>query len=100
MTRGQLDSLDLSLWGTLSPCSLPVSRRTLYGYTVSNMDRDRDKRFDAQRVAQCARRLRERWPHADVTSLEEAAIELLDDEVLRSLAPADAAECWLMRAFR
>ena len=64
------------------------------------MDRDRGKRFDSQWVAQCARRLRERWPHADVTSLEEAAIELWDDEVLRSMAPADAAESWLMRAFR
>jgi hypothetical protein len=35
-----------------------------------------------------------------VISLEEAAVELWEEESLRSMAPADAAECWLMRAFR
>jgi hypothetical protein len=38
------------------------------------MAREAGKFFDVQWVAQCARRLRERWPHADVTSLEEAAV--------------------------
>ena len=64
------------------------------------MDRDARKLFDPQWVAQCAHRLRVRWPHADITSLEEAAIELWEDESLRCMAPTDAAESWLMRAFR
>jgi len=46
-------------------------------------------------VAQCTRRLREHWPHADVVSLEEAAVELWNDDELRALAPADAAANWL-----
>jgi hypothetical protein len=43
---------------------------------VSSLAREAGKFFDVQWVAQCARRRRERWPHADVTSLEEAAVEL------------------------
>jgi hypothetical protein len=61
------------------------------------MDRELGKFFDVQWVAQCARRLRERWPHADVTSLEEAAIELWSDEELRALPPVRAADEWLRR---
>ena len=61
------------------------------------MDRDTSKLFDVQWVAQCARRLRERWPHADPTSLEEAAIELWEDEELRAVPGARAAEIWLQR---
>ena len=61
------------------------------------MNRDTSKLFDVQWVAQCARRLRERWPHADPTSLEEAAIELWNDEELRAVQPVRAAEIWLRR---
>ena len=59
------------------------------------MDRDASKLFDLQWVAQCARRLRERWPHADPTSIEEAAVELWEDQTLRAMAPIEAAESWL-----
>ena len=61
------------------------------------MDRDASKLFDVQWVAQCARRLRERWPHADPTSIEEAAVELWEDERLRTMPPVEAAETWLRR---
>jgi hypothetical protein len=51
------------------------------------MDRDAGKFFDVQWVAQCAHRLRRQWPHADVGSIEETAIELwrigLDSHALR-----------------
>jgi hypothetical protein len=62
------------------------------------MDREPGKFFDVQWVAQCAHRLRERWPHADVVSLEEAAIELWNDEALRAMPAAAAAERWLAKA--
>jgi hypothetical protein len=61
------------------------------------MDRDAGKFFDVQWVAQCAHRLRERWPHADLVSLEEAARELWNDERLRAQPAAAAAENWLRR---
>ncbi|MEO7117292.1 MAG: hypothetical protein ABIZ18_15735 [Caldimonas sp.] len=63
------------------------------------MDRDSDNLIDEQWVAQCAHRLREQWPHADPTSLEEAAAELWAEDDLRSLAPEAAAQRWLQRAF-
>ena len=50
---------------------------------------------DAQWVAQCAERLRRRWPRADRTSLEETARELGATPELRRLPPAEAAERWL-----
>ena len=50
---------------------------------------------DAQWVAQCAERLRRRWPRADRTSLEETARELAWTPELRRLPPAEAAERWL-----
>ena len=62
------------------------------------MNRDADNLADVQWVAQCAHRLRERWPHADVTSLEEAAVELWADEALRVMSATQAAESWLARA--
>ena len=61
------------------------------------MDRKPDKFFDVRWVAQCARRLRERWPHADITSLEEAAKELWRDDTLRAMPAIQAAESWLRR---
>lgn len=61
------------------------------------MTRDADNLADARWVAQCARRLREQWPHADVVSIDEAAIELRHDDSLRALAPIDAAVTWLRR---
>ena len=61
------------------------------------MDRETSKLSDAAWVVQCAKRLRDHWPHADPTSLEEAAAGLWDDESLRALAPEDAAAAWLRR---
>ena len=62
------------------------------------MNRDADNLADVQWVAQCAHRLRERWPHADVVSLEEAAVELWADEALRAMPAAQAAASWLAKA--
>ena len=59
------------------------------------MNRDAHNLADVQWVAQCAHRLREHWPHADVVALEEAAWELWRHDELRLLAPADAAARWL-----
>ena len=50
---------------------------------------------DAQWVAQCAERLRRRWPRADRTSLEDTARDLGGTPELRRLPPAEAAERWL-----
>jgi len=61
------------------------------------MNRDAGNLADVQWVARCAWRLREQWPHADPTSLEEAAAELWHDQELRALAPVDAALTWLRR---
>ena len=61
------------------------------------MNRDADNLADVHWVAQCARRLREQWPHADPTSLHETAAELWQDEALGMLTPVDAAITWLRR---
>ncbi len=61
------------------------------------MNRDAYNLADVHWVAQCAHRLREQWPHADPTSLEEAAAELWQDEALRALTPVAAASAWLRR---
>ena len=61
------------------------------------MNRDADNLADLQWVANCAHRLREQWPHADPTSLHEAAAELWNDESLRAMAPGQAAVVWLRR---
>ena len=61
------------------------------------MNRDADNLADVQWVAHCAHRLREQWPHADPTSLEEAATDLWKDESLRAMPPAQAAVAWLRR---
>jgi hypothetical protein len=61
------------------------------------MDRPADDLADPQWVAQCAERLRQRWPRADRTSLEEAAKELWLTPELRALPPAGAAERWLAK---
>lgn len=59
------------------------------------MNRDTHNLADVKWVAQCAHRLRQHWPHADVVALEKAALELWDNDELRELAPADAAARWL-----
>ena len=59
------------------------------------MDRSASELIDAPWVARCARRLRQHWPHADVASLEEAAIELWRIDWLREMTAEDAAELWL-----
>ena len=61
------------------------------------MNRDAGNLADVRWVAQCARRLREQWAHADPTSIDETAAELWQDEALRVLAPAEAAATWLRR---
>jgi hypothetical protein len=59
------------------------------------MNRDAHNLADVQWVAQCAHRLRERWPHADLVALEEVAMDLWRDEDLRSLQAEEAAARWL-----
>lgn len=50
---------------------------------------------DPRWLAQCAWRLRQQWPHADPSSLEEAAGELWLDPELQRLDPVVAADRWL-----
>ena len=59
------------------------------------MNRDADNLADVQWIAQCARRLRERWPRVELAVLEEAALELWRDERLRALPGERAAAAWL-----
>ena len=59
------------------------------------MDRPPDNLIDVQWVAQCAHRLRKRWPHADVLTLEETAIELWRVDWLREMSGEQAATLWL-----
>ena len=70
---------------------------TPYGHTVLPMDRAADHLIDVTWVAWCAERLREQWPRADATSLEETARELWGDETVRLMGPRQAAEKWLRR---
>ena len=63
--------------------------------TVSEMNRDADNLVNVQWLARCANRLRQQWPRADVTSIEEAALELWGAEWLRELRGEEAAEIWL-----
>ena len=67
---------------------------TVWVYSIA-MDAQFDKLADVQWIAQCAHRLRERWPHADLASLEEAACELCSSRRWRQAAPEAAAEQWL-----
>lgn len=55
----------------------------------------RPETIDVQWVARCAHRLRERWPHADLMSLEDAACELWTRDTWRDQDPDIAAERWL-----
>ena len=59
------------------------------------MNRGTSELIDVQWVARCARRLRRHWPHADLASLEEAAVELWRVDWLRDMAAEEAAELWL-----
>jgi hypothetical protein len=61
------------------------------------MNRDADNLIDVTWVAWCAERLREQWPRADPTSLEEAALHLWRNEGLRAFGPRQAAEKWLRK---
>jgi len=61
------------------------------------MNRDADNLIDVTWVAWCAERLREQWPRADASSLQEAAQDLWRDETSRHLGPRKAAEEWLRR---
>ncbi len=64
-------------------------------FTVFLMNRDADNLVDVQWLARCANRLREEWPRADVTSIEEAALELWSAQWLRELPGEEAAALWL-----
>ena len=59
------------------------------------MDPRTESLADAQWVAQCAERLRRRWPRADRTSLEDTARELALTPELRRMPPSQAAEKWV-----
>ena len=59
------------------------------------MDRAAGDFIDVQWVARCAHRLRRQWPHADVASLEEAALERSRVDWLRDMAAEEAAELCL-----
>ena len=59
------------------------------------MNRDTDNLVDVQWLAQCAKRLRQQWPRADVASIEEAALELWSSVRLRELPGEEAAAIWL-----
>ena len=61
------------------------------------MDRGAHNLIEMRWVALCAERLREQWPRADPTSLQDAAQELWGDETLRGDEPRRAAEKWLGR---
>lgn len=67
----------------------------LDGCTVFPMNRDADNLVDVQWLARCANRLRQEWPRADVTSIEEAALELWGAQKLRELPGDEAAAIWL-----
>jgi hypothetical protein len=71
-----------------------LAQDTVWTYSLA-MNRETANLADVQWIAQCANRLREQWPRADPTSLEEAALELWHCDALRSLAPAEAAARWL-----
>ena len=54
--------------------------------------------YDEQRaawIAQCAHRLRERFPRIPLVTLEETAWQLLDDRRLQGLDAKTAADRWL-----
>jgi hypothetical protein len=61
------------------------------------MEEHTDNLAVVQWIAHCAERLREQWPRADPTSLEETAADLGREPALRQLAPRCAAETWLGR---
>ena len=71
--------------------------KRLYERTVLLMQPEHSKDFKSEWIAECAHRLRLRWPRLPVETLEEVAGELLGDEGLRGLGPAEAAESWLAR---
>ena len=61
------------------------------------MQAEQSKDFQTTWIAECAHRLRLRWPRLPVETLEEVAGEFLSDEALRGLGPVEAAESWLAR---
>ncbi len=56
-----------------------------------------DDIIDVTWVAWAAERLREQWPRADPTALEETASEQWANEELRVWGPRQAVERWLRR---
>jgi hypothetical protein len=67
---------------------------TVWMYSIAMEPQEQELR-DVQWVAACAHRLRDRWPHADPTIVEELAADLWMNPALRPLPPTDAAEAWL-----
>ena len=64
------------------------------------MNRDAGNLADVQWLARCANRLRVEWPRADVTSIDEAALELWNVDWLREMSGEDAAVLWLQPLHR
>lgn len=71
-----------------------LCEKTVWMYSI-DMDRASSELVDVQWIARCTYRLRRQWPHADVASLEEAALELWRVDWLREMSAEAAAELWL-----
>jgi hypothetical protein len=46
-------------------------------------------------IARCSARLQAQWPTVEPEELEQVAIDLLRDPLLRAMAPEEAALAWL-----
>ena len=49
-----------------------------------------------QWIIACAERLHERWHTVEATQLEEVAMDIWQDERLRTMEPGEAAAVWLL----
>lgn len=54
-----------------------------------------DEMTPSQWIARCGEKLHERWLTVETAQLEEVAIEIWQDEKLRSMPPVEAATVWL-----
>lgn len=73
-----------------------LASRTVSPHSIL-MQPEQSNDFQTTWIAECAHRLRLRWPRLQVETLEEVACELLSDDELRGLGPVEAAESWLAR---
>lgn len=74
-----------------------IARIAVWVYSIRTDDVAMDEQQERAWIAQCARRLRQRWRTVDAASLEQLADELRRDAELRRLEPTAAAEQWLRR---